>query len=87
MHFREPTLDEMRRYLAEFSDIDEFDRERAIYWWSADNHGGQGSNLYEALSLSAYRPGHMEHGVNINGPSGECYSALDEKFKSAWEVE
>jgi hypothetical protein len=31
--------------------------EEAIYWFALQWHGGQDSNLYEALCSSPYRPG------------------------------
>ena len=50
----DPTRDEMLTALA---GADEFEVEAAIYWFAADWHGGQSSNLYSALSTSRYRPG------------------------------
>jgi len=74
----DPTLDEMREYLngvmADY-EASEFDREEAIYWFAAEYHMGQSSNLYAALSASNYRPGAL-----ARGPSGmdaiEMYHAL-----------
>lgn len=34
-----------------------FDVEEAIYWYANKHHGGMGSNLYEVLSTSEFRPG------------------------------
>jgi hypothetical protein len=44
------------------NEFDEIDREGAIYWFAADYHSGQWSNLYEALSTSPYSPGPIERG-------------------------
>ena len=75
----DPTIEEMRSLLATIPGADAFDREGAIYWFAADYHGGQGSNLYSALSRSQYRPGAWErrpHGVI----GRECYDALIERY-------
>jgi len=75
---RDPTLDEMWEFLTLDGNSDEFETEAAIYWFAADNHGGQGSNLYSALSLSRYSPGMTER-----RPRGEArimYDALTEEF-------
>ena len=39
-----------------------FDVEEAAYWLAADCHGGQWSNLYEALCASPYSPGPISSG-------------------------
>lgn len=39
---------------------DPIEIEQAIYWWAADHHEGQWSELYSILSTSAYRPGPLE---------------------------
>ena len=57
---RDPTYREMFDYLAGNAggeDDIRFDIEEAIYWFAADYHGGQGSNLYSALSTSEFSPG------------------------------
>jgi hypothetical protein len=53
----DPTRDEMLAFLETTGVEDEFDREEAVYWFAANYHGGQSSNLYEALSMSPYAPG------------------------------
>jgi hypothetical protein len=56
----DPTHDEMYDYLTRQTAGGEdvrFDIEEAIYWFSADYHGGQWSNLYSTLSTSEFRPG------------------------------
>ena len=63
---RDPTLEEMREFLAPLAqqlEANDFDIEGAIYWFAYDHHGGQGTNLYSALSQSQFHPG-----VNCNGP-------------------
>ena len=57
---RDPTYREMYDYLAGNCGGEEdirFDIEEAIYWFASDYHGGQWSNLYEALCQSEYAPG------------------------------
>lgn len=44
------------------SEFDQFDREEAIYWYAAEWHGGQGSNLYAVLSASEFKPSRMARG-------------------------
>lgn len=56
----DPTREEMRAFLdgvASHYEADDFDIEEAMYAFAASHHGGQGSNLYAALSLSPFRPG------------------------------
>lgn len=62
---QDPTRDELVAALARmpFADeFDEFDREEAIYWFAANYHGGQASNLYRALCNSPYSPGPLTYG-------------------------
>ncbi len=76
---RDPTRQEMLDHLAALpfaAERDEFDREEAIYWFSADYHGGQWSNLYSALSTSPYSPGPLR-----NGPEEtDLYQELEAAF-------
>jgi hypothetical protein len=70
----DPTRDEMLEYLSAqpfAAEADDFDREEALYWFAADYHGGQWSNLYAALCASQFRPGIMAH-----GPQGELAADL-----------
>lgn len=54
----DPTLDEMRDYLAGLYGVDaETEGEIAIYWFAIQWHGGQASNLYSAACCSRFRPG------------------------------
>jgi hypothetical protein len=75
------TLDPTRADLLAFlrralPDSDEFDREEAVYWFAAGWHGGQWTNLYEALCASPYSPGPL-----ANGPRDEtCLDALVAEF-------
>ena len=69
----DPTKEEMVDRLAyehlnvasidEVSLDDMFDIEAAIYWFSNDYYGGQGSNLYSVLSTSEYKPSPMESSI------------------------
>lgn len=73
----DPTREDIDEFLEAHLDLtlaqeDEVDVERAIYWFAADSHGGQGSNLYSVLSTSSYRPGMIER-----SPDGEASTAGD----------
>lgn len=70
--------DEMVNFLNEvFCEIDEFDIEASIYWYSHDYHSGQGSNLYRILCESKYQPGRlMRSHEDEGGLVSECYYAL-----------
>ena len=60
MKAQDPTADEMLAFLLSQPCRSEDDRDDAliaIYWFAADWHGGQSSNLYSALSTSPYSPG------------------------------
>jgi hypothetical protein len=77
----DPTRDEMLTALA---GADEFEVEAAIYWFAADWHGGQSSNLYSALSTSRYRPGTLES--CCPDEALDCYYVLMSSFvKLAYE--
>jgi hypothetical protein len=66
-----------------FSSIDEakFDMEEAIYWFATDYHGGQASNLYAALCLSAYNPGPLQSSCTNDG-AYDLLQDLIEHFES-----
>jgi hypothetical protein len=51
-----------REYPAYTTELSSLDVEEAIYWFAADFHDGQGSNLYAALSVSPLRPGILSDG-------------------------
>lgn len=78
---KDPTRRELMQELRKYApNNDEFDYEEAIYWFAADYHGGQGSNLYSVLSTSDYHPG-----ITQRRPSGEgrrLYEHLQQVFDS-----
>lgn len=77
-HCDDPTRLEMIEYLNQ-QGCNSFEAEQAIYWFAHDWHGGQGSNLYSALSCSRYRPGPCEAGVS--GSLAEiAYELLEERY-------
>jgi hypothetical protein len=73
----DPTREEMLAFIDSMGgEFDDFDKEEAMYWFAADCHGGQGSNLYSVLSTSEYTPG-----MASNGPSDDfLYNALMDEF-------
>jgi hypothetical protein len=83
---RDPTREELEAIVwdgqePEFRDPDiAFDAEQAIYWFAADYHSGQWSNLYSVLSTSEYGPGMCETGVGQGTIAEEMYQALVEEF-------
>lgn len=90
--YADPTRDEMLEalkgvydsYAGEYSkDEMEFDVEAAVYWFASEFHGGQGSNLYSALSNSPYRPGAIETRKTCLEGSYVCdelYETLMQRF-------
>jgi hypothetical protein len=73
---KDPTRDEMLALLAtECEYADQYDRESAVFWFASDWHGGQGSNLYQALCNAPYRPGLIEDECPDDA-AGECYEVL-----------
>jgi hypothetical protein len=74
----DPTAAELRVFLGQF-DADEFDVEGAIYWFASDWHTGQWSNLYSALSTSAYCPSSLANGPD-DGPMSDMVDALEFTF-------
>jgi hypothetical protein len=91
----DPTLDEMREYLAGAgfyesavngalpagSELDP-DAEAALYWFAADYHGGQDSNLYAALCASPFKPGPGCRLETESESGALCYAALAVRFAS-----
>jgi len=61
-------------------EADRFDIEEAIYWFANDYHGGQGSNLYSALSTSEFRPGRMSSGPEEDSMAEMIYADLVDTF-------
>jgi hypothetical protein len=80
----DPSRDEMIEHIQKVygREADEFDIEEAIYWFASDYHGGQGSNLYSALSTSEYRPGRMSSGPEEGSMGEMIYSDLVDTFSS-----
>ena len=78
----DPTRDELVAHLTPMLDeleAEEFDQEDAIYWFAADNHMGQGSNLYSVLSTSPFSPGRLQSGPG-SPAAVELYQALSKEF-------
>ena len=79
----DPDHDEMLAFLATQTcgeELDPFDAESAIYWFSNDYHGGQASNLYSALSTSEYRPGPIANGPEPDSFESYLYGALVSEY-------
>lgn len=78
----DPDRNEMLAFLAGCypADSDDFDREQAMYWFAANWHGGQTSNLYSVLSTSPYKPGMMESGPEPDSMAAYLYSELEAEF-------
>lgn len=74
----DPTAKEMRDFLRKHPEADEFEIEEAIYWFAYENHRGQGSNLYYALSASEYSPGIARN--RASGVARRLQSALESQF-------
>lgn len=76
---KDPTRDEMLDYLFTWGKgAHEFDVEEAIYWFAANHHGGQDTNLYEALSASLYSPGGAVRGPTET--SQHLYEELEKHY-------
>lgn len=58
-----------------------FDIEEAAYYVAAHCHGGQGSNLYAALSNSAFRPGP----ISMDLPDDEHRPVSSDLYRHACE--
>jgi len=56
-------------------DIDDADIACGAYWFAADYHPGQFSGLYEALSMSQYKPGPLECGPEGSDGAKMAYEA------------
>lgn len=81
----DPEYSEMLEFLKGYAEgvtdcADDFDYGNAIYWFASEWHGGQGSNLYEAIELSGYRPGASENSVCPYGDAFIFYSALEAEY-------
>lgn len=78
----DPTKQEMVDYLTE-QGFDDYYIEVAIYMFASLWHGGQSSNLYNALSTSDFRPGLMwTHDKEMTEDSGAAmaFEYLEAKF-------
>ena len=53
-----------------------FDAAQALYWFAANYHEGQWSDLYRVLSLSPYRPGMAECAPEPDTIAEDLYVAL-----------
>lgn len=80
---KDPTAEQMRRFLSDpasvIHDTDDeaqFAIEEAIYWFANNWHGGQSSNLYEALCGSPYNPGP----IRVGPEDDYLYDELVERF-------
>lgn len=85
----DPTREEMEACLASHpfaSEHDPFEREEAMYWFASNWHGGQGSNLYMALSSSGYKPGLFSRHVDRESVAGMLYEELESVFVTAGEA-
>jgi hypothetical protein len=81
MKSQDPTREELLEAIqGQFPDADAFDAEEAIYWFAADWHGGQWSNLYSVLSTSGFRPGRASSGPESETVASDIYSFLEYEF-------
>lgn len=65
----------------------DFDMAQGLYWYLADNHGGQGSDEYKMLSQlsKVYRPGLIEKGPRTDEARG-VYDDLESGELDAQET-
>ena len=95
---RDPTFEEMTQIATKswncmgMDDANPADVAEAVYWFAADNHSGQNSNMYKALSISPFRPGHCQSGCEKGSLAEDLYNDLcihfagvDAKGVQAWE--
>lgn len=79
----DPTKEEMMEYLRRLFGNEEgfeYDAEAAIYWFGADYHSGQFSNLYSASSSSQYRPSRMANGPESGSMEEIMYRELEAQY-------
>lgn len=83
----DPTKQEIYEFLegpecpwAEEALNDCFSEAEAIYWFAANYHGGQWTNLYEVLSQSKYKPGPLSNGPEIGSIGELLYEELVQHF-------
>jgi hypothetical protein len=86
---KDPTKAEMLAFLEETfgSEIDDFDREEAIYWFAYEWHGGQWSNLYSALCTSPYTPSPIGHGPETGSMGEIALEALEAEYTPAMQID
>jgi hypothetical protein len=79
----DPTRNEMLTFLCGFYpyEADQFDREEAMYWFAANWHGGQSSNLYSALSTSPYHPSPLSNGPEPGSMGEMLLHELEAEFE------
>lgn len=56
---------------------DYFDAAQGLYWYCADWHGGQSSNLYSILSTLGYKPAMGECGPEEGSVAEDIYRELE----------
>lgn len=81
--YSDPTREEMLRFLLGiYGPEGKEEAETAIYYFAMDNHTGQSSNLYSALSTSPYTPG--PHSTKEKEGDGvvEMYKDLENEYGS-----
>lgn len=64
-------------------DLDAFDAAQALYWYAANYHQGQSSELYSILSRLDYKPGAWENGPEADSTAEVVYSDLEAKAVDA----
>lgn len=79
---RDPSHDEMVSFLKQAYrfEHDDYDIERAIYWFAYLHYEGQSSNLYSALSTSKYHPGPMQKAPVYGGDVKYIYRVYDIEY-------
>lgn len=81
---KDPTKEEMMDFLQKqfgrYDEGSEFDFAQAMYWFAANYHDGQWSNLYSVLSTLGYRPGANENGPEAGSMAEQMYQALEAEF-------
>lgn len=81
----DPSRDDMLALLTGMYETDigettEADIEEAIYWFAHDWHGGQASNLYEALCASPFRPSPIARGITPDSAASMLYDELEATY-------
>ena len=79
---QEPAKFEMMEFIYPISHEDHLACEVAIYYFAEHYHGGQGSNLYSALSTSPFKPGRISSLDSEGEDVKMLYEELETKFAS-----